>query len=293
LMFIPGTERIFATASDTVYLWDQSKRASDGYGRTVLSSPYERALTFADFEQSLEPLALPPVWDTGKYCAPIVGFDVAGGTRLVAAHCDGQCVLWDLQTLQAMPQRAPPALSHVVNFGREIADIVWAPTSVPGQQFAVCGAGGVHLYDAQSPGRPIMTIPESASLGRPCHKLVWNGLVDHQIAVAADTEVHVLDLRQVSRPLQLLGHKRRVRDLGWASHDSSWLCTCADDGNALMWTTDDSEGMNGGEERVVETPKTQFGRPGQVVRRLAWGRHDECRDWIAVTVDDKLEVVHV
>jgi hypothetical protein len=150
LMFIPGTERIFATASDTVYLWDQSKRASDGYGRTVLSSPYERALTFADFEQSLEPLALPcalyppatiprtlhpavlvavhncaaiaasspsaaerqgspqnivaalrrPVWDTGKYCAPIVGFDVAGGTRLVAAHCDGQCVLWDLQTLQ-------------------------------------------------------------------------------------------------------------------------------------------------------------------------------------------------
>ena len=149
-MFIPGTERIFATASDTVYLWDQSKRASDGYGRTVLSSPYERALTFADFEQSLEPLALPcalyppatiprtlhpvaavlvavhncaaiarpalpqqrgkahpkilwlrrPVWDTGKYCAPIVGFDVVGGTRLVAAHCDGQCVLWDLQTLQ-------------------------------------------------------------------------------------------------------------------------------------------------------------------------------------------------
>jgi hypothetical protein len=101
------------------------------------------------------------------------------------------------------------------------------------------------------------------------------------------------------------GGTHAVRDLGWASHDSSWLCTCADDGNALMWTTDDSEGMNGGEERVVEvrranssgrlssssapsaswrcgdtmpvhayacardhpqTPKTQFGRPGQVVR---------------------------
>jgi hypothetical protein len=45
---------------------------------------------------------------------------------------------------------------------------------------------------------------------------------------------------QVSKPLRLLAHQRRVQDLGWATHDRAWLCTCGDDGNAFMWTTDEA-----------------------------------------------------
>ena len=44
--------------------------------------------------------------------------------------------------------------------------------------------------------------------------------------------------RQAERPLSLLTHTARVRDLEWAVHDRSWLCTCGEDGNAYMWTTD-------------------------------------------------------
>ena len=78
-------------------------------------------------------------------------------------------------------------------------------------------------------------------------------------------------------------------------------------GNALMWTTNETEPVNkgggGGQQQQqqqqqqqhtrVDVPKTKFGRPGQVVRRLAWGTHAVCKDWVAVTVDDTLEVVHV
>ena len=40
-------------------------------------------------------------------------------------------------------------------------------------------------------------------------------------------------------------------------------------------------------------PVFAFERPGRLLRRLAWGTHPECEDWIAVSVDDTLEVVHV
>ena len=111
VMFVPRHERIFVTASDTVYLWDESKRSVGEGGRTTLQSPYENATTFADFEQTLEPLALPPQWPTGKYCAPIVGFDIVD-TGLVAAHCDGQCMVWDLNVAAAAGRKDPPLLDH-------------------------------------------------------------------------------------------------------------------------------------------------------------------------------------
>ena len=61
-----------------------------------------------------------------------------------------------------------------------------------------------------------------------------------------------------------------------------------------MWTTNDTEPADGGAHHtVVDVPKTKFERQGQVLRHLAWGGHEECKDWVAVTVDDTLEVVHV
>ena len=125
MMFVAASEeRIFATASDTVYLWDQTKRRSDPErgGRVVLQSPYDSAQCFADYapaaEDTLEPLALPPQWSTAKYCAPIVGFDIVG-SQLVAAHCEGHCMVWDLNTQQpaAGVRKPPPVLAHMVNFG--------------------------------------------------------------------------------------------------------------------------------------------------------------------------------
>jgi hypothetical protein len=153
VMFVPGHERVFATASDTVYLWDQNKRAVDEGGRTKLRSPYESAATFADFEQTLEPLALPPQWPTGKYCAPIVGFDIVE-TGLVAAHCDGRCMVWDLNVAAAAGRKDPPLLDHTVDStSQALYDLVCAPvTSDLVGHFAACGAGGVFLYDARSRG---------------------------------------------------------------------------------------------------------------------------------------------
>ena len=159
VMFLPGNERVFATASDTVYLWDQAQCAAGAGGRTTLRSPYESAERFEDF--SLPPLALPPQWPTGKYCAPIVGFDVVG-TRLVAAHCDGQSMIWDLN-LGASGGRVV-TLDHTQDFGTEVYDVVWAPeASMCKGQFAVCGSGGVHIYDASSKG----CAPSFAALVRP------------------------------------------------------------------------------------------------------------------------------
>ena len=60
--------------------------------------------------------------------------------------------------------------------------------------------------------------------------------------------------RQAERPLSLLTHTARVRDLEWAVHDRSWLCTCGEDGNAYMWTTDalatQQQPVEGGETPV-------------------------------------------
>ena len=79
-----------------------------------------------------------------------------------------------------------------------------------------------------------------------------------------------------------------------------------------MWTTDalatQQQPVEGGETPVRSSPPPMisrpwltgfwwqvyaFERPGRLLRRLAWGLHPECADWIAVSVDDKLEVVHV
>ena len=222
-MFVPSNERVFATASDTVYLWDQNKRVEAEGGRTKLQSPYESAATFADFEQTLEPLALPPQWPTGKYCAPIVSFDIVG-TGLVAAHCDGRCMVWDLNVGAAAGRKDPPLLDHCVeSTSQALYDLVCAPeTSDLAGNFAACGAGGVFLYDARARG-PVMQLPATARLGI-CHKMAWNAGNDRQIAVAYGDNVAVLDLRMEVPPLNLLTHTARVRDLGWASHDRSWLC---------------------------------------------------------------------
>jgi hypothetical protein len=67
-------------------------------------------------------------------------------------------------------------------------------------------------------------------------------------------------------------------------------CTCGDDGNAFMWATDGSSG-GGGEEEV--SPVFAFERHRHLLRRLAWGTHPDCADWVAVSVDNTLEVVHV
>ncbi len=68
-------------------------------------------------------------------------------------------------------------------------------------------------------------------------------------------------------------------------------CTCGDDGNAFMWATDSSGGGGGEEEEA--SPVFAFERPGRLLRRLAWGTHPDCEDWVAVSVDNTLEVVHV
>ena len=197
VMFLPGqNDRYFASASDTVYLWDQSKQTVGESGRTKLQTPYERdCATFADFEQTLEPLALPPQWATGKYTAPIVGFDIVD-TVLVAAHCDGQCMVWDLNIAQAAGRKDPPLLNHAADStSRALYDVVCAPlTSDMVGRFAACGVGGVFLYDARTRG-PVMQLPAAARFG-VCHKLAWNAGSDRQIAVAFNDDVAVLDLRQ-------------------------------------------------------------------------------------------------
>ncbi len=164
VMFVPQHERVFATASDTVYLWDQSKRTVGEDGRTTLQSPYENAATFADFEQTLEPMALPPQWPTGKYCAPIVGFDIVD-TRLVAAHCDGQCMVWDLNVAGAAGRKDPPLLDHIADStSPALYDIVCAPaTSAMVGQFAACGDGGVFLYDTRARGCALPAPPGESS----------------------------------------------------------------------------------------------------------------------------------
>jgi hypothetical protein len=68
-----------------------------------------------------------------------------------------------------------------------------------------------------------MQLPATARLGT-CHKMAWNVGSDRQIAVAYGDNVAVLDLRQEYTPMELLTHTGRVRDLGWATHDRSWLC---------------------------------------------------------------------
>eukprot|EP01046_Picozoa_sp_COSAG06_P032681 COSAG06_NODE_3284_length_5557_cov_6.793148_3_plen_66_part_00 len=65
-----------------------------------------------------------------------------------------------------------------------------------------------------------------------------------------------------------------------------------------MWATDSSRSSSssssaGEEGEGEEVPVFAFERPGRLLRRLAWGTHPECEDWIAVSVDDTLEVVHV
>ena len=71
-MFVPGSDRLFATASDTVYLWDQSactRLNGDDTGRTMLRTPYDRQKSDSDdvrvFEDFVDnnppaaPIALP------------------------------------------------------------------------------------------------------------------------------------------------------------------------------------------------------------------------------------------
>ena len=68
----------------------------------------------------------------------------------------------------------------------------------------------------------VMQLPATARIGT-CHKMAWNLGNDRQIAVAYNDDVSVLDLRQANTPLDLYAHSARVRDLGWATHDRSWL----------------------------------------------------------------------
>ena len=71
-------------------------------------------------------------------------------------------MIWDLN-LGASGGRVV-TLDHAQDFGTEVYDVVWAPeASMCKGQFAVCGSGGVHIYDASSKG----CAPSFAALVRP------------------------------------------------------------------------------------------------------------------------------
>lgn len=215
------------------------------------------------------------------FCAPVTSFDWnAEDPKLVAASSiDTTVSLWDLNTKDVTV--------HLIAHDKEVFDVAFQPKST--HVFATCGAdGNIRVFDIRRMDH-CTVVYENPKTTMPMLRVEWNRQdPNHLAAITAESsEVVVFDFRYPANSEAHLrgGHDGPLNSFAWAPHTASNLCTAGEDGRAIIWDT----------EKAARTdPAGASGltyESGSPLNSVAWSTQEP--DWIAVSFDEKLQMLHV
>ena len=213
------------------------------------------------------------------FCAPVTSFDWnADDPKLVAASSiDTTVSLWDLNTKDVTV--------HLIAHDKEVFDVAFQPKST--HVFATCGAdGNIRVFDVRRMDH-CTVVYENPKATMPMLRVAWNRQdPNHLAAITAESnEVVVFDFRYPANSEAHLrgGHEGPLNSFTWAPHTASNLCTAGEDGRAIIWDTADATRTDGTSGLTYDG--------GAPLNSVAWSA--QAPDWIAVSFEEKLQMLHV
>lgn len=214
-----------------------------------------------------------------EFCAPLTAFDwnETDPSLIGTSSIDTTCTVWNVETQQAKTQ--------LIAHDKEVYDFAFAARGV--DVFASVGAdGSVRLFDLRSLEHSTI-IYESPDM-TPLLRLRWNTCNPNYLATLAldSPEVVVLDIRQPSLPVALLDHSTTsssncVNAVSWAPHNPHHIVSGGDGCLALIWNISSLP-------KPISDPALSYSA-GASISNLQWAPTNP--EWIAVVMDDKLQVL--
>lgn len=216
-----------------------------------------------------------------EYCAPLTAFDwnEADPSLIGTSSIDTTCTIWDIERQKAKTQ--------LIAHDKEVYDFAFAARGV--DVFASVGAdGSVRLFDLRSLEHS--TIIYEAPDMTPLLRLRWNSCNPSYLAtVALDSpEVVLLDIRQPSLPVAHLDHSTAsasncVNAVSWAPLNPHNIASGGDGCLALIWNISNVP-------KPISDPALSYSA-GAPISNLQWAPNNQ--DWIAIVVEDKLQVLRI
>ena len=152
-------------------------------------------------------------------------------------------------------------------------------------QFGTVGAdASLRVFDLRTLEHS--TILYESPDNMPLLRLAWNKQDPNYVAaiLANSNKSIILDVRQPSSPVaELRGHLAAINGIAWAPHSAYHICTCSDDGQALIWDITAAP-------KVIEEPVLAYSA-GKEINQVQWTASH--KDWVGIAFEDKVQILRV
>eukprot|EP00890_Picochlorum_soloecismus_P003946 jgi/Picsp_1/4552/NSC_01922-R1_protein len=170
----------------------------------------------------------------------------------------------------------------------EVYDIQWGGNDILASASADCSVRVLDLRDKEH----TTILYEPPNRRHPLIKLAWNKQDPRFMAILESQTpiVSILDIRYPNTPLVTLHkHVDSANAVCWAPHSMGYLCSAADDGQALIWDLS-KIGTFENRERAIYDPILAYGA-GAVINQVKWNSlHPE---WVAICFENKCQILRV
>lgn len=256
IMWIPDSSSpssgLFATSSDCLRIWTCGEN-----NRVTLESQLNNNRN-------------------SQYCGPLTSFDWNPVDKQIigTASIDCTCCIWDIHTQTLLKQ--------ILTHNKEVNDIGFGHD--PNIFASVGSDGSVRRFDLRSLEQ--CAILYETQDYTPLMRLSWNKIDPNYIAIIVmdSPTVSILDIRQAGMPIvELSGHNRPVNTLSWAPMSECYLCTAADDKQALIWDLRRTTGE-------IRDPQMMYGAMGEIIT-LNWSALPS--EWVGIAFSNKIQLLRV
>lgn len=221
---------------------------------------------------------------SSEFCAPLTSFDwsLADPNRIATSSIDTTVTIWDIQAQRSIGRASGEVKTQLIAHDQEVYDVAFSGSA---NVFASVGAdGSVRMFDLRNLDHS--TIIYEDVKHTPLLRLSWNLCDPNYIAFLAmdSNEVIILDIRVPCTPCaRLVKHTSACNGMAWAPHSKGYICTAADDEQAVIWDV---------QSIPKKTPKPilAYGAGGPI-NQVQWSSTRP--NWIAISYDDNVELLRV
>lgn len=214
-----------------------------------------------------------------EFCAPLTSFDwnSADPNIVAASSIDTTITIWDIEKEKALTQ--------LIAHDKEVYDVAFAQGSLSPHVFSSVGAdGSIRMFDRRQLKHSTIIYETKGNV--PLLRLAWNVQDPNYLACIKmdSSEVFIMDIRVPAlAATHLGGHSGSVNSIAWAPHSSCHICTAGEDRLAYIW---DVSSM----PSVLNDPILCYSADDSI-NNLQWSASQP--DWVAITYDDKVQMLHV
>jgi WD repeat-containing protein 68 len=200
IMWDPAGDKILATSSDNLKLWNTEN---------------DEVRLIHKFQNK-----------SSEYNGPITSFDWSSRDRskIGVASIDSTCSIYDVVKTQMIKQ--------IMTHNKEVNDIAFSHD--PNIFVSVGGDGSLRRFDMRNLEHcSIMFEDTNSSILR----VAWNKVDPNYLAFISreSNKISIIDIRSVVPFQELKGHNSYVNSIAWSPEFNCHLCSAGDDNKALIW----------------------------------------------------------